>query len=246
VVGLGTGGTMVFAPMGIAPDRPYSSLLEAVDVLTGLLGGERVTHDGEFTVAGAQVPWSPARLPIAIAGRGPRVEQLAIDRADWILCAGRPATTMPELADRVRDPRRSGPPAKIAWGAMTAWTDAGVERLRPYFTFITSNTPRPELHRMGISDAVIDRITDTLHNEGIEAATPLVPDLVLEHYALLGDRASVAARLSAAREQFSPELVLIEAVEQTPEYIRSIAEVADLAGFAPRSALNDSVRQLAG
>lgn len=232
VVGLGTGGSMVFGPMGLAPARPYTALRETVDVVEALLDGTRVRHEGEVTVTGAQLGWSPGRLPVAIAGRGPRVEQLAIDRADWLLSAGRPAATMPELVDRQRSGRQ-GPPAKLAWGTMTAWTDAGVACLRPYFAFITTNTPRPELHAIGVPDEVIDQIAAAFADEGLDAAAALVPDGLVEHYAVIDDAAGVARRLGAAARSFAPELVLIEAVEPTVDYIRQMATVADAAGFLP-------------
>lgn len=231
IVGLGTGGSMVFGPMGFAPARPYTSLVETVDVVQALLDNERVWHEGEVTAAGAHLGWSPGRLPLAIAGRGPRVEQLAIDRADWLLSAGRPAATVPELVARMR--HGGGRPAKLAWGTMTAWSQRGVETLRPYFAFITTNTPRGELNEIGVSDDVVDAIQDAFATGGLEAAAPLVPDRLIEHYAVVDDAAGVARRLGEAARSFSPELVLIEAVEPTVEYVGQMARVAADAGFAP-------------
>src|SRR2546426_855554 len=97
VAGFGAGGSRVLTPMGLAPRRPFAALAECVEVVDGLLRGEAVDHQGEFAVRGGALPWSPGTLPLAIAGRGPRVEHFAARRADWILLAGRAIQKVPAL-----------------------------------------------------------------------------------------------------------------------------------------------------
>src|SRR6185503_20379737 len=74
VAGFGAGGSRVFGPLGLRPARPFTALRECVEVVDALLGGEIVEHVGEFEVHGG-LSWTPGRLPIAVAGRGPRVER---------------------------------------------------------------------------------------------------------------------------------------------------------------------------
>ncbi len=44
VAGFGTGGSRVFGPLGLAPARPYTALVECVDIAQALWRGERVEH----------------------------------------------------------------------------------------------------------------------------------------------------------------------------------------------------------
>ena len=53
VAGLGTGGSLVFGPMDLAPARPFTALAETVEVIDALLAGRAVDHDGEFRVVNA-------------------------------------------------------------------------------------------------------------------------------------------------------------------------------------------------
>src|SRR6266851_1401242 len=89
VAGFGAGGSRVFGPMGFRPQRPFTALVECVDAVEALWRGQVVDHSGEFVLHGAALPWSTGPLPVAIAGRGPRVERLAAERADYVLLAGR-------------------------------------------------------------------------------------------------------------------------------------------------------------
>ena len=88
--GLGVGGSRVLAPLGLTPERPYTALRDAVDVNKRLLGGEAV---GE-----ARLAWAPGPIPIAIAGRGPRVKALATSEADWIILSAEPPATLPSAS----------------------------------------------------------------------------------------------------------------------------------------------------
>src|SRR5580693_10312135 len=103
VAGLGAGGTLVFGPMGITPRRPYTALAEAVDVIDALLAGKTVTHSGEFNASEARLDWAPGRLPLAIAGRGPRVERLSAERGDWVIISGKPAEEVGSYARAIRE-----------------------------------------------------------------------------------------------------------------------------------------------
>ena len=77
-------------------------------MIDGLLAGKTINLPGEFSASGARLDWAPGRLPIAIAGGGPRAERLAIERADWLIVAGRPVADMPCVR---ADAARHAPPA---------------------------------------------------------------------------------------------------------------------------------------
>lgn len=232
VVGLGAGGSLVFDPMGLRPRRPYTALAEAVDVINDLLAGKTVDHDGEFSAHRAALPWTPRRLPLAIAGRGPRVERLAAERADWVLLAGKGVAEVPALAARVRAQGAAvGRQPWIVWNPAAGWTPEHVDRIRPHFAYMTVDLPPAELEELGIDDETVSRLRETVHGQGTEAAAALVPDTVLQRYAVVGDRERVVARLSEGREQARPELLAFTVADYSTEFIEDAAAIARDAGY---------------
>lgn len=231
VAGLGTGGTLVFDPMGLAPARPYTALAEAVEVIDALLDGRTVTHDGEFTARSARIPWSPRRLPVAIAGRGPRVERLAGDRADWVILSGKFVDDVPGLAADLRSRPDGGP--GIAWNPAVAWTPEHVRSLRSHLSYMTTNIPDAWRARLGVGDDVVADLRAALREVGPEGAADLVPQAVVDAFTITGTRAQVVDRLAEAVEKVRPDVVTFSLHEYTPEFVDDVAALAAEAGLAP-------------
>jgi alkanesulfonate monooxygenase SsuD/methylene tetrahydromethanopterin reductase-like flavin-dependent oxidoreductase (luciferase family) len=205
VAGFGAGGSRVFGPMGLSPRRPFTALAECVDVVERLWRGETVDHAGEFSARGATLPWSPGPLPVAVAGRGPRVERLAAERADWILLAGRPIHAVAPLVDRLRSAREQ--PAAIAWNPNAAWTDAMRCEMQAHLAYMAVDMPAED-----------------------RAALAADPGTLLERYAVVGERRDVVARLSALVREVQPELLLFDADDYSVAFLESAASVAMDAG----------------
>jgi 5,10-methylenetetrahydromethanopterin reductase len=231
VAGLGAGGNLVFSPMGLAPARPYTALVEAVDVIERLLGGETVDHQGEFTAAQASIAWSPGRLPLAIAGRGPKVEHLAAEQADWVILAGKAIEAVPDLVAQLRGSEGGAP--SVIWNPATAWQPDHVEEVRSHFAYMTVDLPPDDRRALGISDEQVAELRRTVHLEGLEAAAHLVPDVVTRRYAIAGERDEVVQRLAAARRQARPELIAFGANEYSSAFLDDVASVASGAGLEP-------------
>ena len=212
VAGIGAGGSRVFDPMGLAPPRPFTALAECVDVAEALWQGATVDHAGEFHARQAALPWSPGRLPLAIAGRGPRVEQLAAERADWVLLSGRPVLTVADLVNRLRDVGQitRGRAAAIAWNPLTAWTDAMREDVRTHLSYMSVDMP----------------------HDPVRSETNL-----LERYAIVGDRSEVVDRLAHLCMDIRPELLVFDVGDYSIRYLEDLAqlfmEVGDAHGLDP-------------
>ena len=122
-LGAGAGHAQVeFAATGIPYDPPadrVTRLAEAVPVVRRLLAGERVDHDGRYTLDGAELGFAAAQspVPIMVGGNGDRVLRLAAEEADIVgltgLTSGTGRThtdlshfTWAGLADRIDHVRR--------------------------------------------------------------------------------------------------------------------------------------------
>jgi 5,10-methylenetetrahydromethanopterin reductase len=226
VAGFGTGGSRVFGPLGLAPVRPYTALVECVDVAQALWRGETVNHDGEFVVRGARLDWRPDRMRLAVAGRGRRAERFAAERADWVLVAGRAVDSVPELVSRVRSLGR----AAIAWNPVAAWTAAMREELRMHLAYMAVDMPEPARAALGLDAAATHALRSLVATRGPEAAAILIGDDVLARYAILGDRADVAARLASVRARVRPELLVFDAHDYSTPYVEDVASLATDAG----------------
>lgn len=210
VAGFGAGGSRVFGPLGLEPHRPFSALVECIDLVEKLWRGETVDHRGEFCARDASLPWSQTTLPIAVAGRGPRVERLAAERADWILLAGRAIARVPMLVDHLRllGEAARGRAAAIAWNPSVAWTDSMIDEVRAHLAYMVVDMPAAERAALG-------------------------PDDVLERYAVVGNRAQVVSRLAELRQQVRPALLLFEAHNYSAAYLEDAAAIALDAGVVP-------------
>jgi 5,10-methylenetetrahydromethanopterin reductase len=233
VAGFGAGGSRVFGPMGLSPRRPFSALVECVDTVEALWRGEMVNHDGEFVVRGAALPWSSGPVPIAIAGRGPRVERFAAARADWILLAGRAIEQVAPLVESLRatGARSRGRAAKIAWNPTAAWTEPMVAQIRAHLAYMVVDIPPAERAALGLDDDRTAQLKEIVNSaRGPEAAGWLIPDAVLERYAVTGTRSQVVARLVELRQQIGPEMLLFDADDYSVAFLEQAAAVAMDAG----------------
>jgi len=233
VAGFGAGGSRVFGPMGLAPERPFTALRETIEAVDGLLAGKVVDRPGDvLAVRGASLPWSAGPLPIAVAGRGPKVEQLAAERADWVLLAGKSLDKLDGLVARLRAgglAARGRAPA-IAWNPVAGWTDALAEDVRAHLAYITVDLPAADRRALGVDDDAVVRLRAVVTSDGPEAAGPLVPQAVVDAYAIVGDRAAVAARLAELRARIEPELLVFDAGDYSPAFLDELAALATDAG----------------
>jgi len=232
VVGLGAGGTLVLGPMGLAPARPYTALAEAVDVIDALLAGQTVNHSGEFAASQARLDWAPGRLPIAIAGRGPRVERLSAERGDWVVVSGKPVEEVGSFVCAIRgQAAKAGRRVRVAWNPMVGWEPGHLDLLRPHLSYMTVDMPEAWRNRLGVGDDVVVALRAALRSGGPDAAARLVPEAVIDTFAIAGDRGDVVRRLTTVVEAAAPDLLVFGAHDYTTEHVSEIAAVAAEVGL---------------
>ena len=141
--GLGVGGSRVLKPLGMDPERPYTALRETFELNRRLLAGE--------TVGEASLPWfRPGEpVPIAVAGRGPRVQRLAAEHSDCVILSAAPPAELPAFATRIR----AVGSAEIAWSAYMAYNATERQRVLPHFSYMAVDAPAEVRTADGLDDA---------------------------------------------------------------------------------------------
>ncbi len=211
VLGLGAGWSG-FQALGIERRAPATALREAVTFLRHFwVSEEPVSFTGSsFTFREARLHHPlPAAVPIAIAGRGPRILELAGELADTVLVA---TFTDGPLLDHALERVATGvarrapglaPLRRAAWVYMAVDDDPAAAR-----TAVRSGIAvalwgsRPLLARLGVP--VPEDLRHLMETEAY-AATPevigraaaLIPDELIDACSVSGTPAACAARLRA-------------------------------------------------
>ncbi len=87
ILGLGAGSPMVLNPLGISQTQPIETVCAATDAIRELIEGKSVTMKSDvFSMENARLNFvSGDRIPIYIAGRGPRILSLAGRMGDGVI-----------------------------------------------------------------------------------------------------------------------------------------------------------------
>jgi 5,10-methylenetetrahydromethanopterin reductase len=208
VLGLGA-GVSGFRALGIARQAPATVLREAIGFLRTLWAS---TSDFDFagqafSFSGARLHFAPVRVPIMVAGRGPRILRLAGELADEVLVA---TFTDGPLLDHALEHLAAGEAARspdLAPLVRGAWVYASVDDDREAARAAVREGiavalwgSRPILDQLGIAlpddlRALMDETAYAHTPEVIGRAARLVPDELV-------DVCSIAGTPAECRERF--------------------------------------------
>jgi 5,10-methylenetetrahydromethanopterin reductase len=211
--GLGVGGSRVMAPMQLAPAKPYSALKEAVELNLALLAGK--------PCGPAHLPWSPGVVPLAMAGRGARTQSLAAERADWVVLSAESIAGLPKTAARLRGPGR----ARIAWSAYFAFSPEDRRRVLHHFTYMAIDAPAEIRRSVGLDDATTDQVRAAMLAGRLEAAADLLPETLVDVYAISGTPEECAATVARMRPHFDLFLLPLNDESTDEDHLRLSAGV---------------------
>ena len=214
--GLGVGGSRVLAPLGLSPEKPFTALREAFEVNRALLRGSEA--------GGALLPWVTGPVPIALAGRGPRVQALAAAEADWVILSAESPVSLPAAAARLRT---AG--AKVAWSAYLAYGPEQRPRVLGHFSYMALDAPPEVRERAGLDEARVAAIRTEMLAGRLEAAAALLPDALVDAYAIAGDPEQCAATIAGVASSFDLFMLPMNDVEHCEEHIVASAAILRLA-----------------
>jgi 5,10-methylenetetrahydromethanopterin reductase len=211
--GVGVGGSRVLEPLGLTPDRPYSALASMLEENRRLLAGD--------AVGAASIRWSPGAVPVAVAGRGPRVQRLAAERADWLIFSAKPLAHLAEEAARVR----AQGSARIAWSAYVAWSPDERGRVKRHFSYMAVDAPEDIRRAAGLDDERVELVRAAMLTGRMDEAAEHLPAALVDHYAVAGTPQECAATIAAQRDHFDLFMLPMNDEARCEEHIDACAAI---------------------
>jgi 5,10-methylenetetrahydromethanopterin reductase len=211
--GLGVGGSRVLEPLELAPPRPFTALREALDGTVDLLAGR--VHGR------ASLPWAAGLdVPIALAGRGPRVQALAAERADWVILSAEPVARLAETASRLR-----AHGARLAWSAYLAYDEDQRQRVLGHFSYMALDAPPEVRAAAGLDDQRVALVRAAMLEGRLDDAAELLPDALVDHYAVAGTPEACASRIASLADSFDLFVLPMNDVPGSADHIRAGAAI---------------------
>ena len=223
--GLGTGGSRVLAPLQLEPERPYSALVDAFVANRRLLGGRRAGP--------ASLDWFGGDVPMAVAGRGPRVQRFAAAEADWVIFSAKALADLPETAETIR----SAGHARIAWSAYLAYDDTERRRALRHFAYMALDAPADIRREIGLDELRAARVRRAMLAGHLDEAAEHLPESLLDLYAVTGTPEECATRIAGLRDSFDLFVLPMNDEETCEAHIEASAAIlgraADLVAASP-------------
>lgn len=204
VFGVGAGDRSTLRNLGIERDRPLRRVLETMRVARRLFAGERVDHDGTFTVREAGLNYEVDDLPVYVGAQGPHMLRMAGKYADGVLVNASHPTDVAWSSDRVaegvddRDPALADPDVAVYASVSIAEDEvAAREAARPPVAFIVGGADERVLDRHGIDEATAASIGEAVEAGRFETAFDAVTDPMLDAFSVAGTVETVADRFAS-------------------------------------------------
>jgi len=188
--GFGVGGSRVLEPLGVNPARPYTALRDAVELNQALLAGR--------SVGAAALPWFEGDVPMAVAGRGRRVQALAASHGDWVIFSGKARRDLEADAARVR----ANGAASIAWSAYIAPDVPQRARVLRHFTYMAVDAPADIRAAAGLDDERTALVRSAMLAGDMDEAARHLPDALVDVYGVAGTPDECSAIIASHRHHF--------------------------------------------
>ncbi|MCY4067869.1 MAG: LLM class flavin-dependent oxidoreductase [Acidimicrobiaceae bacterium] len=235
VLGVGAGGTLTLEPLAIRRRAPVSAMRELVTTSRALWSGQVVDHDG--VAAGfrrARLAYGRPDIPVWLAGRGPRVLQLAGELADGFIMSFVHKELIGDHVDAVAAAAAASgrPRPRLCYMTRLVTTEAAREAVRAALTFRLVDSPDEVKARLGFDAAVEDSVRRALSDGGPAAAARFVQDDWVDSFAICGTVSECRAELAALVADHSIDEFQIS-VSELSCAAKELALAAEIARAAP-------------
>jgi 5,10-methylenetetrahydromethanopterin reductase len=221
--GLGVGGSRALEPLGLTPPRPFSALRDAVALNRALLEGAAVGPASLHFRTADRATAEP--VPLAIAGRGPRVQALAASEADWVILSAKPLVHLGEAAAGIR----AAGSARIAWSSYLAWSDTERARVLRHFSYMAIDAPPDIRAAAGLDAERTAAIKAAMLAGRMDDAAALLPGALVDQYAVAGTPTECAQAIAGQRANFDLFMLPMNDEASCEEHIEVCAGILDAA-----------------
>ena len=226
VVTLLAGGSMVLSPMGIERARPARVVADSVQVLRRLWSGDEVSWRGQTcSLDRARLGMGPQSIPIWIAGRGPRLLELAGQQADGVILTVKPdlGAALSLIGSAAAAAGRPDP--HCFYLGRICYTPELLEGQRRTLSFVLMDSPRRVLQSLGLTPDEIAVIEHAAQTNQPELVDELVTDALLQRYQVAGTAEECRAEVEELAREHSLSGVLIDALSEDLD--ENLAVLAD-------------------
>lgn len=179
------GGSMVLPPMGIARETPLTVVRETVEIMRRLWTGDSITWQGErYRLEAAQTVFGPQRIPIWLAGRGPRMLALAGEQADGVILTIK-SDLGPALEIMAQSIPQARCPERIYLGNL-AYTRDMLDEVVDTLVYVIKDAPARVLKGFGLEDNTIAQIRQAIAMDGPAASARFITPDLLRKYQIAG------------------------------------------------------------
>jgi len=197
VLGIGSGNRReLLGPLGLEVNKTAERCREAVEVIRALLSGNEISYKGKWnTLSGVKLGFKPKRrLPIYVAGIGPRILHVAGEVADGAILGEVLASEglryclerLKRGAEKAR--RRVEEIDIVSWVSciLDTETQHAITIMKPRIAHLIGATPMHVLEALGIEGPVISTIKNAYSIGGRQEAAKFVPDELANKLTMIG------------------------------------------------------------
>lgn len=199
ILGIGPGDKATFDAMGIAWEKPLTAVRESVGALREILAKKRVEGHG---MKGAQLAFSPGKIPIYIGAQGPKMLEMAGMIADGVLVnASHPDDfnyAVPLIREGAKNAGRD--PDEVEIAAYTSFSadkngEKAANEAKIVVAFIVAGSPETVLSRHGVKPEEAAAISAAISRGDFGSALAAVTEEMIDAFSVSGTPADCRARV---------------------------------------------------
>jgi 5,10-methylenetetrahydromethanopterin reductase len=236
VLGLGVGGYEFAGEMQIPAPRPLRIAEEATAIVRELTAGRARFRGESFSADGSQLRWPAADGPVYLAGRGPKMLQLAGRIADGVITHGISPAHIAFVHERVdagaaqAGPDRVGRTTSVAL-MLDVEVDADEQRawagLRPRCLTMAAGAYSDELIGIyGLDPDDVSRARAVLRSGDRTAAAELVTDQMARAFGLAGSAGRIADGIAQLADLGVDEVIISVGGTDADAYRTQLTDLA--------------------
>lgn len=204
VLGISAGDRTILGSLGVKLEKPLATVSESVQIIRGLLTGERMDFEGKiFRLRGVKLNFKPKhRIPIYVGAQGPEMLSLAGKISDGVLVNASHPLDLDYAVSRIKSGAdEAGRDVKeIDIAAYTSFSIADSDEkakkaAKPVVVFIISAVPPVVLERHGIPAEDASKVREALKSGKFGEAMAGITEAMLDAFCIHGTPADCVRRI---------------------------------------------------